>query len=249
MTRVKKDIMKCNFPTKVKFMGLPEKKVMFLTKTFSVKISGEKAKATSIPLSPMDASNIESIQKTLTIGKDAARAFNWDKMCILGIYIRFQPNRNDFNAAAVDKTNGEKDPLANAIVPIECTYTLNNASTSLMSQYDALNMPNKQVFTFGSNEAFTIYIPAPSTMETISATVHRPKTWWSLADLSEWGVTYKESKRQFVFDEDSSEEGDDYGAVVGNGNLMHAGRLALRALAGSSASYNITINFKVALKG
>ena len=36
LRKIKKDIMRCNFPTKVKFLGLTEKKVMFLTKTFTI---------------------------------------------------------------------------------------------------------------------------------------------------------------------------------------------------------------------
>ena len=180
MSRVKRDIMKCNFPTKVKFMGLTEKKVMFLTKTFKLTLQGAGDRALdthSFYLSPLDTTNISSItdEDTVTIGQQdfAAQFSNWDKLCILGIYIRFQPVRNNFNGGA----------QGDSISPIQCIYSMNNVEYAKAPKYDQTNLERKQVFTFNSNEAFTVYVPAPTTMETASAVVHKSKTWWSITDL------------------------------------------------------------------
>ena len=99
--------MKCNFPTKVKFMGLTEKKVMFLTKTMDLSIGEheitvkdgdkeEKVKVKAgqiIVLDPLNTTNVMSLGTKPTNG-DTERIYNWDKICILGIYIKFQPKKN-----------------------------------------------------------------------------------------------------------------------------------------------------------
>lgn len=267
LRKVKKDILKCNFPTKVKFMGLSEKKVMFLTKTETVNLVEDKQGTTitkyggkSIVLSPTNTSNITSIMEKTPINvrygdgklysKDAITS-NWDKICVLGIYIKFQPTKNTW--AAKDNEN---------INEVKCTYTYNNIAglTSNTDQisaedvavaYDHTNTVNKQVFTFNSNEAFTLYIPAPPTMSSVSPVVHKSKTWWSLTDLYQQGSTLR-----FLRGDDESmdedEEDEEISDIIGtpfspkDNPIMHCGRLFIESTA---ASYNVTINYKVALKG
>lgn len=254
LSKIKKDIMKCNFPTKVKFMGLTEKKTMFLTKTQSLDIT-ENGK--SIYLNPLDTDNIVSIMNSkqpITTNTNV-RVSNWDKICILGIYIKFQPKKNVWNAG--DEKNN--------INTVKCTYNMNNVEPAdiarvpnadpqkgpirpgfTIEQYDQLCLNQKQVFTFNSNESFTLYIPAPTTMEFGSACVLRSKTWWSLANM----VSKQEGARTMEESEDETEETDENleGVLDENdmGNFIHAGRLYFES---AGANYNITINYKVALKG
>lgn len=263
LRKIKKDILKCNFPTKVKFMGLPEKKVMFLTQDYDLNFTstgtGANKVGTShvIILDPMATENIDSIldQKIFTAigGSQIKGTFsNWDKLCILGIYIKFQPKKNVWTA------NADGD-----IVPVKCTYTMNNCpltykvgeeTKELATVYDKANLVNKQIFTFNSNEAFTIYVPAPTTMCSESPVVHKSKTWWSITDLQQ---TLKENTFKAIMDEvsEDEEEGEyqdiaspvvDVGGVAQVKPSLSAGRLYLYAEAGG---YNITINYKVALKG
>lgn len=163
MSRIKRDILRCNFPTKVKFMGLTEKKVMYLTDTFKINFNNGK----SFYLSPLNTDNIETIMKfDQQIQGTAARVSNWDKLCILGVYIKMQPIKNMFQGGAGDQ-----------ISTVTCTYTMNNVEVAPQgvfsaSQFDDFNKKNKQVFTFNSNEAFTIYVPAPTTMEMNSSVDH-----------------------------------------------------------------------------
>lgn len=252
LSKIKKDILKCNFPTKVKFMGLTEKKTMFLTHSFDANINGN---GFNFYLSPLNSENIGTIytqNHPYTVGVDAdgrpitrnGRIANWDKLCILGVYIKFQPKKNVWVASANAGPN---------INTVECTYTMNNldpnppANDSLLA-IDFGNKINKQLFTFNSNEAFTIYVPAPTTMELSSACVHRSKTWWSLTDLVPFANGGHTLEREDDSDEEVSDEGvDELGNVMGNGLNMHAGRIYLRSTGG--AEYNITINYKVALKG
>ena len=246
MARIKKDIMKCNFPTKVKFMGLTERKVMFLTKTIQCAINrpaGNGVAATgatrSFYLCPLNSENLSTIRYTANVGPGAnapqAIFSNWDKFCILGIYIKFQPVRNSFDGGNA----------ATIINPVKCTYSMNNVQYAATAAYDHENVRNKQVFTFNSNEAFTIYIPAPTTMETQSAVVHKTKTWWSLTDLGAWNQDIQDYREDFSEEDDDDEPnlGDPFNANI----LMHAGRIALESI--GQAYYNITINYKVALKG
>ena len=236
LRRIKKDIMKCNFPTKVKFMGLTEKKVMFLTNSFTLQVGGANS-TRSFYLCPLVSENIKSIvDKTTIVGTGDAMVSNWDKFCILGVYIKFQPTKNTWAA----------DDNDNNISSVKCTYTMNNVEYAQAPIYDKENLNNKQIFTFNSNEAFTIYVPAPTTMEMDSAVVHKSKTWWSITDLSKWEANYTSLKG-----DDSIEEDEDDSQEVGNPfnvtSHMHAGRIALTC--NGLARYNITINYKVALKG
>ena len=175
MAKIKRDILRCNFPTKVKFLGLTEKKVMYLTNTFSKNLNG----GFSFYLCPLDTENISSIMDfSKVIGEKQCRMANWDKICILGIYIKMQPVQNMFG--------GGND---SRIKTVKCTYTMNNVNPGDANvppeDFDAENIKNKQVFTFNSNEAFTIYVPAPTTMDMSSPVVHKSKTWWSLTDLQQ----------------------------------------------------------------
>jgi len=277
LKRIKKDIMKCNFPTKVKFMGLTEKKVMFLTKSFEFTMApANGAQAAQHPngisfyLDPLIAENLDSIMKTARLNANgvvdangtAFKISNWDKLCILGIYIKFQPKKNTWTA----------DGNAN-INTVKCTYTMNNfpSQDAGLIGYDKYCVSSKQVFTFNSNEAFTMYVPAPTTMCSDSPCVYKSKTWWAIADL----MKNTANNDPFIGDEESEGEGEDGGDDDGVGDAMdeeigmgqdndepyfctpqetankfkpyiHAGRVHLESVA---ASYNVTINFKVALKG
>lgn len=254
-------------------MGLSEKKVMFLTKTETVNLKEviEKGEITqyggkAIVLSPTNTTNITSIMDKVPISvnytttdengkvtnhtyEKEALASNWDKICVLGIYIKFQPTKNMW-AANEDNTINE----------VKCTYTYNNigdltqgdtkiSANDVAVAYDHTNTTNKQVFTFNSNEAFTLYIPAPPTMCDDSPVVHKSKTWWSLTDLYQ-----SESTLHFLRGDDESMEEDEeeIGDMIGTpftpkeNPIMHCGRLFIESTA---ASYNITINYKVALKG
>ena len=264
MRKVKKDILKCNFPTKVKFMGLSEKKVMFLTKTETVKLVEKKAEdgtvtkygGKSIVLSPTDTTNITSIMSKTPIiiryGENSvlnsnAITSNWDKICVLGIYIKFQPTKNNWSADGNSTIN-----------EVKCTYTYNNIDKvgdvpkeDVAVSYDHTNTVKKQVFTFNSNEAFTLYIPAPPTMCSASPVVYKSKTWWSLTDLYQ-----SQGNLHFLRGDDESMEEDEYEEEIGDmigtpftpkeNPTMHCGRLFLES---TSANYNVTINYKVALKG
>lgn len=277
LKRIKKDIMKCNFPTKVKFMGLTEKKVMFLTKSFDFTIASQAQEGVVGPnglsfyLDPLIAENLNSILKeqVFTVGgteeNPENKTFvvsNWDKLCILGIYIKFQPKKNVWAA----------DDGANNINTVKCTYTMNNFPSQDLGliKYDKECVNSKQVFTFNSNEAFTMYVPAPTTMCSNSPCVHKSKTWWAIADLMknlEGGKNYIEGEESEG--ESEGEEGDhglgsgmdediEMGSTtapyfctpeVSEGSVkpyIHAGRVHLES---AGASYNVTINFKVALKG
>lgn len=241
MARIKKDIMKCNFPTKVKFMGLTEKKVMFLTQTFDVNLvaGGNHTDTHEIILDPMAASNWNSLY-----GLSDDNVYNWDKFCILGIYIKFQPKKNMWTDAA------------NGISPVKCIYNMNVVPLTLdgANRYDELCLDYKQAFTFNSNESFTMYLPAPTTMCSTDPCVHRSKTWWALANIRKHLVVGDiPITGERIEKEDNVSEDDDvpeYGADLAPGSLdnpyIHAGRLFLQS---DSANYNITINYKVALKG
>ena len=262
MSRIKKDILRCNFPTKVKFMGLTEKKVMYLTKSFTKTFKD----GFSYYLTPLDTENISSIMNSsYRFGEGVeGRISNWDKICILGIYIKMQPINNMFQGAY----NTDK-----RIETVKCTYTMNNVDGDEGLDkvlFDKTNIKNKQVFTFNSNEAFTIYVPAPTTMDLDSPVVHKSKTWWSLTNLVGIEPAYQQNNsmdedgdddngngngngksRRIKGDEDSDE--DDLpvyyrgSSPIDGGSKMHAGRLYFSSPI--DTYYNITINYKVALKG
>ena len=238
LSKIKKDVMKCNFPTKIKFMGLTERKVMFLTceRNLQLEATAGNPACKSIYLNPMNADNIGSITKREILEQQQVKISNWDKMCILGIYIKLQPIRNQFDGTANSSAS---------ITQIQCTYSSNNVDDDgfTISQYDAKCKDYKQVFTFNSNEAFTIYVPAPTTMEDISPCVHKSKTWWAIANM------LKEDDAEFQLGEEDEDEDVEYGSkvAVGSGNKVRAGRLMFYTK--GKATYNVTINYKVALKG
>lgn len=241
LRKLKKDILKCNFPTKIKFLGLTEKKTMFLTQ------SGTIDGSTSFILNPLNTDNYQ------TLTGNVAGHCNWDKICILGIYIRIQPTINMFEGGVNGKT----------ITQVQCTYNMNvideqNPQVVVNRvAYDEAGVNNKQVFTFSSNESFTIYIPAPSTMSTIDAVIHKPKTWWSLINLRDG--TYEQPadddnnddvqnrRRNLSEDEDEGE----YGSILptaADRPSFTAGRIFFKT-ANDRVSFNYTVNYKVALRG
>ena len=246
LRKLKKDILKCNFPTKIKFLGLTEKKTMFLTQ------SGTITGPTSFVLNPLDTENYS------TITGNIANHCNWDKICILGIYIRIQPTINMFQGTVAGV-------VGNKITQVQCTYNMNviedpNAQNNPDKvNYDTAGVVNKQVFTFNSNESFTIYIPAPSTMSTVDAVIHKPKTWWSLINLKDG--TYVQppapnpnpnhnGRRNISEDDEDEDDEGEYGSILPNGNdrpVFTAGRVFFNA--GVGVSFNYTINYKVALRG
>lgn len=259
LKRIKKDILKCNFPTKVKFMGLTEKKVMFLTKQTSlifkdaVTRPGQRPEDPpvvvspevyyhSVYLLPTLTDNYSSIVSTTT---DDIKRPNWDKMCVLGVYIKIQPIANTFDGSENKKK----------IYPVKCFYAMDNCPVANMLKYDENLYPYKQVFTFNSNEAFTIYVPAPTTMDFTTSTVHRSKTWWCLATLNDQpnAVDYIKGEKEDDMSEgnDDNEDSTDtfYAPVVvaEGGENFHCGRLAFNC--NGEVSFNVTINYKVALKG
>lgn len=241
-------------------MGLSERKVMFLTRTERIALANTNQ---CILLDPLKCPNVISIM----VNDNGAKFANWDKFCILGIYIKMQPVKNQWTGAAA--ANGQP---ADTINEVQCTYTYNNCPENQAAIYDSDNINRKQVFTFNSNEAFTIYIPAPPTMsyrdpitvpvagagvQNVTVTipqhsdcvVHKSKTWWSLADLKA-----NTTGRQMIGEEEGSmddEESDEdmIGSPYDNAisPIMHAGRLFFNCA--GVATYNVTINYKVALKG
>ena len=249
--------MKCNFPTKVKFMGLSEKKVMFLTENM---ILNDLAAGHSMYLVPSRCQNIQSIMNIKQAPQNqnlTVKFSNWDKLCILGIYIKFQPIKNQWMGSAytptstVNPTTGTTNTTwtetVDSISEVQCTYTFNNVPVDSMTAYDNENVLNKQVFTFNSNEAFTIYIPAPPTMSSDSPCIYKSKTWWSLTDMKVEGLAGQRGEDIDDYDEDIDDEF--IGTPFGNANapIVHAGRLYLKST--GEAKYNVTINYKVALKG
>lgn len=265
--------MKCNFPTKVKFVGLTEKKVMFLTANAQIDLNG--GNGLSFYLDPLSTENLSSILKNETIGEGTgAKKFtvaNWDKICILGIYIKFQPVKNMWAA------NGDQE-----INTVKCTYTMNDFpywDKAQCIEYDKECKSSKQIFTFNSNEAFTMYVPAPTTMSSDNPCVHKSKTWWALANLAatipanaDGNIVINDEEGEESEGEGEQSEGeggqgmgrgmeedDMFGALrntlyycspeviaTGDKPYIHAGRLHLES---AGAKYNITINYKVALKG
>lgn len=258
LSRVKKDIMKCNFPTKVKFMGLTEKKVMFLTKNLQISmITGQTTQ--QIVLDPMNTDNMVSL-----LADSTHNVYNWDKMCILGIYIKFQPLKNTWTAVA---PNAQNDNIN--IEQVKCIYSMNIVDLARPRNdddqpigrapaiaYDTSAVKYKQVFTFNSNEAFTMYLPAPTTMCSDSPCVHRSKTWWSIANiqahLSDDGDFIKGVREDYDDNDRMASDDDDtqnYGAIYpkdADRPYLSAGRLFFSS---ANAKYNVTINYKVALKG
>ena len=233
-------------------MGLTERKVMFLTKTMDLSIGAHKddkkedvKKGQVIILDPMNTENVGSLGSDPSTSNDDERVYNWDKICILGIYIKFQPKKNMWSTGTGN----------DMITPIKCIYSshilptgTNTNDTVLKFEENLIN--KKQVFTFNSNEAFTMYLPAPTTMSSEDPSVHRSKTWWSLYNI---GVHATSNNVQDTFGDQIIEEDDDedlpeYSAITGATRpYVSAGVLFLTT--DNVANYNVTINYKVALKG
>lgn len=236
-------------------MGLTERKVMFLTyqKELTFITGGTQENPGihdhSMYLVPSLASNYKSIVGEWTFVQDQntnypCRLPNWDKMCVLGIYIKIQPVANTFDGSAASKQ----------IYPVKCFYAMDSCPRVQLSEYDQELYPYKQVFTFNSNEAFTIYLPAPTTMDDTTAVVHRTKTWWSLAGVkvpAEADVITGVEENEADYDNDSMDEdqiNDFEGSIrKSEGSWFHCGRLAFKC--DGDAKFNVTINYKVALKG
>ena len=242
LRKLKKDILKCNFPTKIKFLGLTEKKTMFLTQSGT--ITGNH----SFVLNPLATDNYS------TLTGNIVNHCNWDKICILGIYIRIQPTVNTFQGTVKQGTGPDAvEYVGSTITQVQCTYNMNVIDDPSLAEdpinkeeYDNAGIKNKQVFTFNSNESFTIYIPAPSTMSTVDAVIHKPKTWWSLVNL--YGGTYKvdHNGRRNVSEDDDEE----YGSILPTAQdrpTFTAGRIFFKA--NTNVSFNYTVNYKVALRG
>lgn len=255
MAKIKRDIMKCNFPTKIKFMGLPEKKVMFLTKDVDLNNQFQ-----DIILNPFDCENI----KTLFGGEYIKRLANdrgleiklpnFDKMCILAIYVKLTPTKNMWNE------NG-------TLLPISCFYSMNYPSDEddLTSAYDESMKNLKQKFVFNSNENFTIYIHKPSTITSTNGVIYKPGTWYSLAEFDGDSITRREVPMDPPDDGDNDghgrlpprrgamvEEEDEDNEIVGgilDATLpkMSCGRLSF--FSSANMAYKATISYKVALKG
>lgn len=249
LRRIKRDIQKCNFPTKVKFMGLTEKKVMFLTYQKDMSFTpGENGVSNhSMYLVPTSAENYDSI---VTLVDEESKKPNWDKMCVLGIYIKIQPNANTFDGSEATKK----------IYPVQCFYAMDSCPVDDVINYDKGLRTYKQLFTFNSNEAFTIYVPAPTTMDFVTSVVHRSKTWWSLATLKnlepaeyiKMDVERDDMEQRGNYRGDEDDENligvvPDPSITTGEGQVFHCGRLAFYCK--GNANFNITVNFKVALKG
>lgn len=232
MSRIKKDIMKCNFPTKIKFMGLPEKKTMFISQTITIDGTSK-----TIQLNPFDCDNMISLfhkisykQGTVDVSNGVP---NFDKMCILAVYIKMTPNKNMWTGVET-----------NVMAPINCYYSINNVETTMLSTYEE-NMKNlKQNFAFNCNENFTIYIHKPHTIQDVSGVIYKPGTWWSLGEYYEhqWGT----NTQRYVNDEEDDVEFES-SSVLGTKGRMNAGRLYFYSK--QAISYTATISYKIALKG
>lgn len=309
LRRVKKDVLKCNFPTKVKFIGLPEKKVMFLTDQQEVVTgvvkeesvypngSGNGSKTNvetilprtgTLDLYPTRCKNFKTLYRYEEIFKfeiddnalynPKAYFANWDKYCILAVYIRIQPQKNIFMGETID----------NSIVPIQCYYALNNnvifdqtatipntgiTASMLVNGYNEKLMLDKPLFTFNSNEHCTFVLLGPQTMETDTPVVHKKYQWWSVIDQAllcagennfTGGTTTGPVQGELSYEE---EEDISDGSIVPLGTpirkfrcsslpAIHCGHLffctnpdhtKINTIA--NVKLNVTINYKIALKG
>ena len=248
LKRVKKDILKNNFPTKIKFIGLPEKKIMFLQATQTVTIPADTGK--TLILNPLHTSNVNTLYDSMTVNNNPnIKICNWDKICVLAIYIRIQPNMNMFTGAG-----------ASVIRPVKCYYSINNnvdGPVANINAYNAALLNKKNIFTFNSNESFTLVLKGPSSMSTATPSIHKSYSWWSIADSKKESIV--DNDHPILKDENEEEEEenvtnedevDDYGDVFGNGILFHCGSIYFKPVGdGSNVTFNISISYKVALKG
>lgn len=264
---IKKDTMHVNFPKKIKLIYLPERKTMFLKHSEQLVITHA---GTPLVLYPTKTENIESIINSYTFKPQdgtevTTRLGNWDKYCVERVYIQIQPKRNNYD--------GDND--TSSIFPISCFYALNNnvampadANQSMISQtlantYDNASLKYKHLFTFNSNESFTFVLETPSTMSTDSPKIHGKRAWWSLADQQLFGVTDGQWKANHVEMEDDGVEDDvdiideNLGVINspflsrGLAPAVHCGRLyfAAEPQISTGVTFNITLNYKVSLRG
>lgn len=309
LRRVKKDVLKCNFPTKVKFIGLPEKKVMFLTDQQTVHTGGTaitipKGGSTDVSdtiikrtgtlyLYPTRCKNFKTLYekknifgftKEGNIPYDQMAYFaNWDKYCILAVYIRIQPERNLFDGTSNDRK----------IVPIQCYYAMNNnvvfddavkvpingaeiEASTIVNAYNEKLMIEKPLFTFNSNEHCTFVLLGPQTMETDTPVVHKKYQWWSVIDQAiicdnekkyDGGCVRKNEMEPYEIEDNEMDEDLADGNIVPLGTpimkfrceslpAIHCGHLFFctnpeekTANGITDVTLNVTINYKIALKG
>lgn len=290
LKKVKRDILKCNFPTKVKFIGLPEKKTMFLTDQ-QIIVTGDTTEGDqqnkTLYLYPTKCPNIKTLyrQQEFGIGGTIEKPIttnglfaNWDKYCVLAVYIRIQPEANIF-----DGSNGKK------IVPIRCYYAMNNnlvfdetttvvnnnvqpsqtiggqSVKSVIDEYGEHLLLDKPIFTFNSNEHCTFVLKAPQTMQSDQPVVHKKYEWWSLVDQALLDdkkyagakTGNQSSMREESEDEDEDEELDDTVVPLSTPlvslrsdylPIVHCGHLYFDSGA-TPVKINVTINYKIALRG
>lgn len=278
LKKVKRDILKCNFPTKVKFIGLPEKKTMFLTDQQTIVTSGNGVKKT-LYLYPTKCPNIKTLyrEERFQIGKDkddnpisaGALFANWDKYCVLAVYIRIQPEANIF------------DGINKSIVPIKCYYAMNNNLVfdesaapqtingievkRVVDNYGEHLLLDKPIFTFNSNEHCTFVLKAPQTMQSDQPVVHKKYEWWSLVDQALLDdKKYSGAKTGNQVDEESEEEGENQEEELDDTvvplstplislrsdylPIVHCGHLYFDSGV-TPVKLNVTINYKIALRG
>lgn len=281
LRKVKRDILKCNFPTKVKFIGLPEKKVMFLTEqttiTTKAKYNGETFASDdrTLFLYPTRCRNFRTLYKKGNIIRhikdsgdqdmgSSAIFSNWDKYCVLAVYIRIQPQLNMFDG------QGEK-----VITPVRCYYAMNNniifkddmvdnghAIQQLLGLYNEQMLEEKPLFTFNSNEHFTFVLRAPQTMQTDTPVVHKKYTWWSIVDQAiiannDTVFSGADSGKYAAMHEDIEPEENEClpfsTPLIGFRSkelpAVHCGHLFFTTEDGTPVNLNVTINYKIALKG
>ena len=280
LKKVKRDILKCNFPTKVKFIGLPEKKTMFLTKQETIYTTDHEENAQNVAanrvlyLYPTACDNFTTLYKDVYLFNDGDKAnriqsilANWDKYCVLAVYIRIQPQANIFDGTA-----------GKSIVPIKCYYAMNNnldfgtegtvrghTIQEALNDYGRELVVEKPIFTFNSNEHCTFVLKAPQTMESDTPVVHNKYTWWSLVDqaILKRGEYKFDGAREEENSKDEDWSGDDEGD--GEQNLcplgtpiiplrndqlpaVHCGHLYFDS-GDTPVALNVTINYKIALRG
>lgn len=257
--------MHVNFPKKIKLIYLPERKTMFLKHSEQLTVTHA---GTPLVLYPTKTENVESIINSYTFNTTSGstittRLGNWDKYCVERVYIQIQPKMNNYD--------GSND--RSSIFPVSCFYAINNnvampqdntqtAITDVLANtYDNASLKYKHLFTFNSNESFTFVLETPSTMSTDSPKIHGKRAWWSLADQQIFGVTEGQWRSTNMEDDGVGEDVDVIDDNIGVINspfvsrglapAVHCGRLYFAAEPNISTgiTFNITLNYKVSLRG
>ena len=217
---------------------------MFLQKEETLSLIANSNDKRIMYLEPLNCPNVKTLYSNSTFELNGAnkKIWNWDKISILAIYIRIQPRRNNFAGG-----NNAEDSIA----PIKCYYALNNLiaeGDNNQKLYDEDLLDSKNLFTFNSNESFTIVIKAPSTMSQNSPCIHKAYTWWSIADInSNTDSPIFKNENNFEGD-DSSDEYENYGnPLANNKDKVHCGYLYFKTTV--TCSFNVSVSYKVALKG